>query len=365
VTTSVVLDADLTGCAVGLVVGADGITVDLNGHSITGTGRSNGANLVYGDTEDGVDNTAGHVRVTIENGRIQGFDTGVKLHDANANHLTGLELDRNLAGILLLESQGNLIERNHADQNSYGLYPYESNGNTIVDNELTGNVFGAYPVESSDNLIEGNTILFSGILGMQVVEDSNRNRILSNVIDVSGFVGVVLGGSTDNVLEDNQLTRHPGFGVIIANTARTEVRHNTIGPPNSHGASPPPQAGVTLGVSNHDVTLGRNSVTGYPIGLHLDGPETGLRVVRNQVFGNTGDGIFVGESIAGLVDRNVAHHNGDDGIDVRGSGTKLFRNLAYSNGDYGIEAVPGADGGGNLAWGNGNPAQCLNVVCSG
>jgi hypothetical protein len=33
------------------------------------------------------------------------------------------------------------------------------------------------------------------------------------------------------------------------------------------------------------------------------------------------------------------------------------------NGDLGIEAAPGADGGGNKASGNGNPLQCVNVVC--
>jgi hypothetical protein len=31
----------------------------------------------------------------------------------------------------------------------------------------------------------------------------------------------------------------------------------------------------------------------------------------------------------------------------------------------GIAAVPGThDGGGNRAAGNGNPAQCLNIVCT-
>jgi hypothetical protein len=39
-------------------------------------------------------------------------------------------------------------------------------------------------------------------------------------------------------------------------------------------------------------------------------------------------------------------------------------NTANRNHDLGIEAVPGViDGGGNKASGNGNPAQCLNVVC--
>jgi hypothetical protein len=40
-------------------------------------------------------------------------------------------------------------------------------------------------------------------------------------------------------------------------------------------------------------------------------------------------------------------------------------NVANDNADLGIEAVPGVkDGGGNQASGNGNPAQCVGVVCS-
>jgi hypothetical protein len=42
----------------------------------------------------------------------------------------------------------------------------------------------------------------------------------------------------------------------------------------------------------------------------------------------------------------------------------LTSNTANDNVDFGIEAVPGViDGGGNRAFGNGNPLQCLNVVC--
>jgi parallel beta-helix repeat protein len=64
------------------------------------------------------------------------------------------------------------------------------------------------------------------------------------------------------------------------------------------------------------------------------------------------------------VERNVASNAGDDGIDVEASATTLIRNRAKRNGDYGIEAVPGViDGGGNRVFGNGNPAQCLNVGC--
>ena len=57
--------------------------------------------------------------------------------------------------------------------------------------------------------------------------------------------------------------------------------------------------------------------------------------------------------------------NLQDGIDVVESDDTIARNSANENGDYGIRAVVGVtDDGGNTASGNGNAAQCTNVVCN-
>ena len=70
------------------------------------------------------------------------------------------------------------------------------------------------------------------------------------------------------------------------------------------------------------------------------------------------------QSDLNTVEGNTANGNGDDGIDVQNANTTLTSNTANDNVDFGIEAVPGViDGGGNRAFGNGNPLQCLNVVC--
>jgi hypothetical protein len=41
----------------------------------------------------------------------------------------------------------------------------------------------------------------------------------------------------------------------------------------------------------------------------------------------------------------------------------VTRNLLLGSGDFRIEATGVGDRGGNMAHGNGNPAQCLNVGC--
>jgi hypothetical protein len=101
---------------------------------------------------------------------------------------------------------------------------------------------------------------------------------------------------------------------------------------------------------------------------HLDAPTAPRdnRVTQDHVTSQHADGILVDPDATGtLLSGNVAVRSGDDGIDVDAPGTTLAGNLAAHNHDLGIEAVPGVvDGGGNRAWGNGNPVQCTNISCS-
>ena len=83
VTSSVVVLNDLSECLEhGLVVGADGITIDLGGHTLDGVGL--GAGVLNAGFDD----------VTITNGTLSGFDFGVLLTaGAGNNVVTGRDAD--------------------------------------------------------------------------------------------------------------------------------------------------------------------------------------------------------------------------------------------------------------------------------
>jgi Right handed beta helix region len=91
----------------------------------------------------------------------------------------------------------------------------------------------------------------------------------------------------------------------------------------------------------------------------------GTIVRSNHIRGAGEDGLHIDRQAKHtLLKRNHAFGAKDDGLDVNNSTTTLTGNRARRNGDLGIEAVFGAiDGGGNLASGNGNPLQCLNITC--
>jgi parallel beta-helix repeat protein len=271
------LDSDLANCPDdGLVIGADNITVDLNGHDITGTGAAGSVGI----------RNEGYDGVTIEDGRILapiGLDFGFE------------------TGILLIGAQENRVRRVSVTGGSYGIALFDSLGNRIRRNGAIG---GA-----------------------------------SNQCDTPAGVAIALYHSDKNLILANsgQLS---DFGLTLFRSQRNTIRDNEVAPLDSDG--------------------------NQCAGIALFGSSDNNDIENNVAANNDHDGIVVnGRSDGSLVMANVAVFNGlDDGIDVNNPDTTIADNTANQNGDLGIEAAAGVtDGGGNRASGNGDPRQCVNVVC--
>lgn len=350
ITTDVELKRDLVDCpGNGIVIGADNIELDLNGHTIDGDGALGCADLYACDY--GVDNTAGHDGVTIENGSIREFATAVFVLGAADNRIRALSSSDNiLGGLLLIECETSKIERNSISQNG-----------------LTTDQAGLIVFDSTDLRIQRNSVFANGDIGMFLIGLSN-SRLERNSVSGNPETGVELEGS------GNELTRNRVFenGDNIAMigddniVTRNEVE-DALGFPDD------PTGGFGILLVDGDRNLFRgNDVDGAASsGIRIRHPDaTGTadnNVVRdNEVTRAKLDGILIDEAASGsLVERNVVSGGGDDGIDVESPTTTLTRNRANGNGDLGIEAVAGVtDGGGNRATGNGNPAQCQGVTCS-
>jgi parallel beta-helix repeat protein len=315
VTQDVTLESDLLDCpGDGLRIGADSITIDLAGHVIDGS-----------NTGDGI-RDAGHQGVTVENGTIQEFSVGVRLESAAGNGLAGLQLtnNRDLA-VSLFDASDNHLS---------GLTAF-GNGASTPSGE------GILLVSGSDrNVVEGSTFANNGSWAIRIT-NSSRNRIRYNDIGSHRSAGIVLlGGCIENV-----------------------IAHNLV---NGAGLD-----GISTGAGNNvgNVLDGNQVSEQSRDGISIQFASA-TKLIRNDVSFNGADGITVGQSFTvgqttdTLVQRNRADANGDDGIDTSEPSTTLTANRANRNFDLGIEAVPGViDGGRNRARGNGNPAQCLNVVC--
>ena len=103
VTESTLVTNDLVNCpGDGLVIGADRIILDLNGHTIDGVALGTGVR------------NAGFASVTIRNGTIEDFDRGVELlEETQLGVVTDLVVRHNeVAGIELFDAVQQGIERN-------------------------------------------------------------------------------------------------------------------------------------------------------------------------------------------------------------------------------------------------------------
>jgi parallel beta-helix repeat protein len=187
-TTSVVVANNLTDCpGDGLVIGAAGITVDLNGRTIDGVGLGSGIR------NDGFDS------VTITNGTVQEFDVGVYLNAGAAlNTVSSLTLQLNQeAGIQLSAAgNGNTIQANTIAGNATGLVLSDSTGAVIAANTVTGNSgYCLHLLNASGNVLEAN--LFTGSSDLAVfLEGANGNTLIGNTITDSSDSALLLQGAS-------------------------------------------------------------------------------------------------------------------------------------------------------------------------
>jgi large repetitive protein len=333
ITTDTTLDGNLVDCpGNGIVIAADDITLDLDGHTIDGDGKLVDNCPGNGPCNFGVIND-GHDGVTVRDGSVREFATGVGVGGARHNRVLGISSSRHaFFGLILFDVLRSVVRDSSLSRNiapeGDGIGVFVSDHLRIVDNEIRNNPGPGIHVafHSTANLIKGN--LFSRN-GPGILIESRRNEVRRNHI-VRDAIAV---RSNRNVVARNRAR-----GSIAIEKGRGNlVAHNVVG--DGRGA------GIRLGF---DQVGGANNV-----------------VRRNLVSASAGDGFVVAKGDNhSLLKRNVATGAGDDGFDVNNSSAKLTRNQAAGNRDLGIEAVAGViDGGGNKASGNGDPRQCTNVAC--
>jgi parallel beta-helix repeat protein len=343
------LDSDLVNCPNnGIVIGADAITLDLNGHLVDGDGAETaGCDPDREPCDLGVANF-GHDGVTVMNGSVREFAVGVLFGSdtderVRNNRVLGVSsAGNNFAGLGIFSSVRSLVRNSSGDgslaEGGAGMFLADAHRVRIVGNSFRHNPHaGMVTPDSSRNLIKGNLFLRNGDEAF-LMEGGNRFRIARNRVVRNGG-GITLGPGSRNVITRNRVSGGRE-GIRIEKGRGNLVAHNVV--VAAH------RAGIRLGI--HKPSIG---------GAH--------NVVRRNLVRNSAvDGFLVGKKDAhSLLLGNIARGAGDDGFDVGSRSAKLTRNHAVRNGDLGIEAVFGVlDGGGNRASGNGDPLQCTNVFCT-
>jgi parallel beta-helix repeat protein len=307
-TKSVKLKRDLVNCpGDGLVIGADNVKVDLNGHTLDGDGSG-----------IGIANVDGHDGVQVRDGKVQEFSIGIVLRDTANGKLRKVNVRNNTGdGIALEDSRGNRIEDSRATGNgSDGITLYRSTGNRIEENSTAGNEAHGIVLEteSNGNRVDANRVYDNHSDGISIAVNSSGNYILSNrVRRNSGSVGIfVVFDSNENRVRKNVIEENGGGGILVMDADANKIE-------------------------------------------------------KNRSYANGRDGIQVDAASGGTsLKENAANGNSGDGIDIAGVAGKVTKNEAHSNLELGIRAALGVtDGGGNKATGNGDSRQCTdNIACA-
>ena len=258
ITQSIVVSNDLT-CGFGqtaLTVGADKITIDLNGHSIL---------AVFAPALS----SSGHSHVTIENGT----------------------LTDNAQALRLSSDHYDTVHNVHANGGDEGAGVSLSGGshNRVVDSTLSSGPECCAPLEltnESNDTVSANTAL--GYKGLQIGAGTG-NRVTSNKtarIDVTGSWDLI---KANMIAPDSGLAQMaPGVSITGDNN---RVNTNTVS--GSMATSGP--------------------VEQFPEGISVTGSGNALR--GNTADHNAGDGIHV-LTAENLLRANVANDNGSYGIEA-------------------------------------------------
>jgi hypothetical protein len=132
---------------------------------------------------------------------------------------------------------------------------------------------------------------------------------------------------------------------------------------NGHAITGDAQVGVNA--YQGQITLKDGSVSGFLLGVEI--ARGGDAYVTRITASHNGYGFYMGHSQA-VFERDRADFNTFDGFHARTEPGDLvlatfIRNRADSNGQLGINTSRATDGGKNHAHKNGDPRQCVGVVC--
>lgn len=325
ITEDTELTADIGPCpGNGLIVEADGITLDLGGHTVTGDPNARRAPDKAGVVLYRVSG------VTVTNGTVTSFDGGVVVRGGADNTVRKVTARDNV-NYRVLTGRDSRIEDIDRETGPFcdfgdGIALFNTSGNRVEHNEVTGN--GPYAGislvgNSDDNMVAKNSILDNDVLN---INPAGQDTICGGPPGVmsDGRMSMTIGvkiegpGADRNVIEGNQvrnasmagiavvgqLTDGPqSTGNVVRNNHISDTARSTQGDPQKEGRA-----------HSHGIALMRSSASPSAVGTIIEG---------NNSSRNLGNGIYMDSrgTLSGTIVRgNVVNNNGLDSIGVEGPG---------------------------------------------
>lgn len=350
--TSIRLDNDIGPCPInGLIVNKSGVTLDLNGHSIIGNDSATHVGVFVGYVK----------KVTVVGGRISDFENGVDVEGT-----TGPVTVRNV---------------NTYSNTKNGILINGANGAHVIGNTVWDNAETGISVQASNHVVIQRNI---GVLNDEAIriQDSGAARVANNVT-TANQVGIRIDKSPTSVGTASE--RAEARAVIAGNQAQgnlygIDLHEADFAQISKNDASANffdgiyvLNSGATREVGN--VASGNGNVIAGGNGIELEGNPGGFEtatVIGNRASGNYVAGINMHNGQNTTYKMNKTHGNGLYGITETANAT-IVGNRASANGfatvdsfGLGIRAQTLTyPGGGNIARGNDDEAECGGLTAPG
>ena len=243
VTTDIRLTADLECPGPGLLIGADGVRIDLGGHTLSGPGDG-----------VGIDGNGGFDRFTIRNGTISGFLHGIDLVETDHGRIAQVVVTGNGRGINISRSIGMEVDRVVIDGNRFdGLSVAFSEQTSVRRSAITRNgVSGINELASLGSTYDRDVVVDNELHGI-TVSQSEGLTIARTEASGNGGDGIDLGFWT--------------FGATLDGNANERQRRPTASgstspAPRSAGTPPTPTPLTGIAAAAGTIDGGRNRASG-------------------------------------------------------------------------------------------------------
>lgn len=295
-------------------IDSDGITLNGNAHTITGSYTGNGVYL------------SSRTRVTIKNLNVKQFTYGIFLSYSSNNTLTGNNASNNNYGIWLSDSSNkNTLSGNNASNNLYyGMWLSESTNNTLSGNNASNNLYdGIFLFYSNNNTLRSNNASNNHDSGLSLYS-SNNNTLSGNNASNNDY-GINLGSSNNNTLISSNASGNGNSGIFLGSSNDNTLSRNDA---SNNGN------GIWLSDSSSKNTLsGNNANSNNENGIHLEYSSNSNALICNNASNNN-YGIWLSDSSKNMLNSNDASNNGY-GITLSSSSNNNTLNSNNANSNIG------------------------------
>jgi hypothetical protein len=219
----------------GFVIAKHGVEIDLNGHKLIGD-----------DSYYGIDNADGYDRLTVKNGRLEGWSYGVNNYYGSFAKFRGLNIvlggDNSGYGIYQYYSLEPEVKNVTVNNAAYGIYGYSNAGIEVRKLKVTGsdsnNTYGIYDYDSTGVIdrLKANNAYY----GLYTGGASDGYRVVNSVANNTGYAGFYISNSTplfkyDYTLSNNTAKNSGTYGLYAQYDVRGRGNRATgAGTANCH-----------------------------------------------------------------------------------------------------------------------------------